>query len=104
MAVSLYLWLGSIWASVAAFAFVAALGVGIFELVNMALQILQLEARERARDIQRELIELHREVAENLDSLTEMAEFLGEQTVPNFADAVKSFKETQWEELRKKTQ
>jgi hypothetical protein len=45
-----------------------------------------------------------REVAEHLDSLTAMAEFVGEQTVPNFAAAVKGFKDSQAEELRKRGQ
>jgi hypothetical protein len=115
MAVAVYLWVGNIWASIAGLAFVTGLGLWVFQCANMTLKGLQLEAREREAALSRHLVELaavslalgefESSLMARLDSLAAMAEFVGEQSFPNFANAVKTFKKAQEDgRLRKEQQ
>src|SRR5438094_197674 len=114
MAVGLYVWSRSIWASIAALGFVAGVWMFGIRRVNEIIAVLQsakevesselLELGRGLGALRRHLDELQPELLARLDSLTAMVEFVGEQSHPNFANAVKSFKDAQEEEIRKKAQ
>jgi hypothetical protein len=104
MAVALYLWLGSIWACVAALSFVAAICVWMCQCANVMTQIVQLEVRESVTTLKQSLDKFDGKVVIRLHSLLPMAKFIGEQSFPNFMNAVKSFDDAQEGELRKKAQ
>ena len=110
MAVSLYVWSRSIWASIAALAFAAGVWILATRCVNAIIEEFQ-----RAKEIQTaQLLELIRRsqhseklqsgILARLDSMAAMAEFVGEQSHPNFANVVKNFKDAQEEDRRKQAQ
>lgn len=80
----------------------------IYEIRNGAYRLRQGSVETTREGPQHNSEEVAASIAQNLgwirDSLgrlEEMAEFSGEQTVPNFAEAVKSFKDAQREEQRR---
>jgi hypothetical protein len=98
MAVSLYFWSGSVWAGIAGLSFVGAVGLSTWAMVEEAdavwrLRVLGLDQRLAKLDV--ELVSRLHTVSTALVSLSDMAEFLGEQSFPHFAEAVKGFKDAQ---------
>jgi hypothetical protein len=100
MAAALYLWSRNVWVSFAGLSF----ALWALTLTNVILKTLHREARERESVLKRELNELCGAVVLRLDALSAMAQFVGEQSFPEFATAVKGFKSVQEEELRRKAQ
>lgn len=69
MTIALYLWLGNIWACVAALSFAAALGIWIFKCMNALLTRLQFEMRSGIQNIELKLSELEQTTASGLNEI-----------------------------------